>query len=87
MMASHESSAYGEQGTSAYRWFSDAGTNFLAKCEPAHTDRPDPKLSYRGEPILIGGSAMKKILPGMLMIGLIVFFAVVQYALAAPSPP
>jgi hypothetical protein len=30
---------------------------------------------------------MKKILPGMLMISLIVFFAVVQYALAAPSPP
>jgi hypothetical protein len=30
---------------------------------------------------------MKKILPGMLMISLVVLFAVVQYAAAAPSPP
>jgi len=30
---------------------------------------------------------MKKILAGLLMLSLIVFFAVVQYAQAAPSPP
>jgi hypothetical protein len=30
---------------------------------------------------------MKKILPGVLMVSLIVYFAVVQYALAGPSPP
>jgi hypothetical protein len=36
---------------------------------------------------LMGAGAMKKILPGLLMFSLIVFFAVVQYAQAAPSPP
>jgi hypothetical protein len=45
------------------------------------------KLSHGGEPILMGAGAMKKILPGLLMFSLIVFFAVVQYAQAAPSPP
>jgi len=86
-MDSSESPTYGEQETSAYRSFSDAQTNFLAKCELTHTYRPVRKLSYRGEPILVGAGAMKKILPGMLMISLIVLFAVAQYAQAAPSPP
>jgi hypothetical protein len=35
----------------------------------------------------MGAGAMKKILPGLLMFSLIVFFAVMQYAQAAPSPP
>jgi len=30
---------------------------------------------------------MKKILPGMAMISLVVLFALMQFALAAPSPP
>jgi hypothetical protein len=36
---------------------------------------------------LFGAVAMKKILPAMLMFTLVVLFAVVQYAAAAPSPP
>ena len=82
-----ENSTYGEQETSASRSFSDARRNFRAKCELTHTYPPVRKLSYRGEPILVGAGAMKKVLQGMLMISLIVLFAVVQYAQAAPSPP